>query len=1013
MFDNTDTSDDTDAENRLFNQPQNTSLPARLARQPLLNRLPGVPDGSDDRTQELVDLNYPFRGDPALVDQSGALIGGVKIDPANMALADAGTWEQRVRSLADALATTVSYEAQWYSQMRTVDYDDRQQRYKDAEHGLRRQQDDLSFAEQLRADIWEERAAVVDLYQQTTLSREYYMLAKVRPDEGVLDTTSGEGGLGNVPGLGQLIEKKELREQAGSADLTNQLLDTLRRRVEELATVLGQIEGLSVHPVSSFDLAQVAADYYRADDVGARDDWTDALRGAPTPGTLEDPEHEMTYQHVTNLNTDTAQQPIEADGGAVQQPARGRTQRSPSAPDAGQPGDVGDWEFDATAVNANAVSDLVSGEQATAEHFRSVLAPEVFDRSDPDFVQIDDDLYSTTLALRGWPGQPAYGALENVLNYGMPGVEVVVSTSIEGVDEQKARRELADAQDALEKKAEDALKSKWNPFGSKYEKQFNKVSSALDALEATDYGLFDTQTYVTVRASDTDTLQTALNQIRARLQDERISAKRMKYNHEAGYQMTAPTVPDSAYQPVKMLGMGLASLFPWSTQNVEEPGGIEIGEHAHTGEPTIVDWYDCQTGYNFGIYGNIGSGKTTTGKQIAFRQKTKNPDMKLVMVDPLQEFTGLCETFDGQHIIVGGDTPINPMRIEPTPTDRLQKIGKHTPYNDAVTQTIGFVGNYYHIEGLSGFEEKKGTWQKAVKGAYKRAGITKDPTTHGNASPTLADVIDVLKDMVTDPENYVDEEIRESDEAVSDRQQTAIDIVNNDIEAFSDEYEQVTRQSNISFDDADTIYLDLQRYENEQKRGGLMMELLLKEMYEQAKTSPEPLMMLIDEASYMLKNSANLESLKQAHRHSRHYDLAIGLFTQSVSEFFAETSGDDGQTETLTESAEVIFQNQSRQIYHYLKEMNDERGGEIGLSEQAVNYIQDADPGEAGKGWSDALLDIDQKGSYPLRVVMTDEMNPREFALYEYDAANDGTDLQAFLDEYCADSDEQWDWGWS
>lgn len=487
----------------------------------------------------------------------------------------------------------------------------------------------------------------------------------------------------------------------------------------------------------------------------------------------------------------------------------------------------------------------------------------------------------------------------------------------------------------------------------------------------------------------------------------------MKYNHEAGYQMTAPTVPDSAYQPVKMLGMGLASLFPWSTQNVEEPGGIEIGEHAHTGEPTIVDWYDCQTGYNFGIYGNIGSGKTTTGKQIAFRQKTKNPDMKLVMVDPLQEFTGLCETFDGQHIIVGGDTPINPMRIEPTPTDRLQKIGKHTPYNDAVTQTIGFVGNYYHIEGLSGFEEKKGTWQKAVKGAYKRAGITKDPTTHGNASPTLADVIDVLKDMVTDPENYVDEEIRESDEAVSDRQQTAIDIVNNDIEAFSDEYEQLTRQSNISFDDADTIYLDLQRYENEQKRGGLMMELLLKEMYEQAKTSPEPLMMLIDEASYILKNSANLESLKQAHRHSRHYDLAIGLFTQSVSEFFAETSGDDGQTETLTESAEVIFQNQSRQIYHYLKEMNDERGGEIGLSEQAVNYIQDADPGEAGKGWSDALLDIDQKGSYPLRVVMTDEMNPREFALYEYDAANDGTDLQAFLDEYCADSDEQWDWGWS
>lgn len=993
MFNNTD--DETDGQS--FKQPTNESWPARLARLPGMDSIPGVGDSTGTRTQDLVQLSHPYRGECAIEDDDGSLIAAVEVEPANMALSDSDTWEKSVKSLADALANTVTYRAQWYSPMRSVDYDDRRTRYKDRELGVRRS-GDMTMADHLRADIWEERAAVVDLYQQTTLTREYYMLVKVTPSEGVVETSDEDGGLASVPGLGKLITKKELRERSGSAELTNELLDKLQRRVKELETALGQIEGLSAYRVSSYELAKVAADYYRTTDIWARSDFKDLLRGAPTPGDLEDPEHELDYSHVTQM--DAPMEAVSTDGGT-------QTQQSTDVDDG--------WEFDAGAINSDHAAGIVADEDDLSEQFKAVMAPDVFDRSDPDHIMLDDEAVETTINLRDWPGDPQHGLLENVLNYGLPGVEVTVSTSIEYVDEQTARREMADAVDALEMKAEDAQESKWNPFASKYEKDYRDAQGVLDALEESDYGLFNTNTYITIRAPDTDQLETAESQIRSRLQDANVSAKPMKFNHDVGYQMTAPTVPDDAYEPVKMLGNGLAALFPWSTRNLNETSGIEVGEHAYSGEPTVLDLFSRGTGYNFGIYGNIGSGKTTTAKEIAFREKTKNPDMKLVLIDPLQEFTGVCEAFDGEHIVVGGNTNINVMHIEPTPKDRLRQIGKETPFNDTVAQVMGTIGNYYHIEGLSGFEDKQGTWKKAIREAYDRKGITKDPSTHDRESPTLTDVFDVLREMVTNPGKYVDDELDGDEDAVQDRKMTAIDIVNNDLEAFEDEYVNLTRQSNISFSDADVIYLDLQRYENQKERGALLMELLLKEMYEKAKDTTDEMMMLIDEAHYMLKNSENLESLKQAHRHSRHHDLAIGLCTQTVSEFFAKTS-DGGNA--LTESAKVIFKNQSVQVYHYLKEISEyladldaDDSSKLGLTSEAIQYIDEADPGKAGKGWAEGLLHVDQEGSYPLRVRMSDDLNPREFALYEYDASKHG-DLQEYLSEYRDKSEANWTWGW-
>lgn len=84
--------------------------------------------------------------------------------------------------------------------------------------------------------------------------------------------------------------------------------------------------------------------------------------------------------------------------------------------------------------------------------------------------------------------------------------------------------------------------------------------------------------------------------------------------------------------------------------------------------------------------------------ELLLRLKLKNPEIDLAVIDPLQEFAGLCKLFDGDRIIIGGDTAINPMHIEPTPPEKLDEIGRSTPYKDAVRRSVEFIETYYRLE---------------------------------------------------------------------------------------------------------------------------------------------------------------------------------------------------------------------------------------------------------------------------------------------------------------------------
>ncbi len=64
---------------------------------------------------------------------------------------------------------------------------------------------------------------------------------------------------------------------------------------------------------------------------------------------------------------------------------------------------------------------------------------------------------------------------------------------------------------------------------------------------------------------------------------------------------------------------------------------------------------------------------------------------------------------------------------------------------------MSFLSNYFALRGIQ-LGDKRTTLETAIEEAYARKGITDDIATHDNESPTLRDVLDILKEMVDNPE---------------------------------------------------------------------------------------------------------------------------------------------------------------------------------------------------------------------------------------------------------------------
>lgn len=294
-------------------QPKNDSLLGRFTRLPLVRDWPIIGAGDYQPTQELVAHKKPFRGEYAIERDDGGLIAGIRVRAIPLRLESTDVKEKAEKAVANALEGTVDYDAEWFSPTRVANFEHRRSEWKGRAREYQSKADRLVSAEgeeaaidairqQILADIANERAAGINLYEDTKRIREHYIIVSVDPSEAVIDRSSQAGGLGSVPVFRWFVKKYRLYQQSDSDEHTATLISKLERRADDLERELRRIDGLTPNVLPSEEFSEVIADYYRGTNVRAHEEFTQTIRGSPVPSGEEagDPEHSVSYQHITN-----------------------------------------------------------------------------------------------------------------------------------------------------------------------------------------------------------------------------------------------------------------------------------------------------------------------------------------------------------------------------------------------------------------------------------------------------------------------------------------------------------------------------------------------------------------------------------------------------------------------------------------------------------------------------------------------------------------------------------------
>jgi len=377
--------------------------------------------------------------------------------------------------------------------------------------------------------------------------------------------------------------------------------------------------------------------------------------------------------------------------------------------------------------------------------------------------------------------------------------------------------------------------------------------------------------------------------------------------------------------------------------------------------------------------GKGGVGKTTTAVNVGAALQEMGQDVVVVDADlgmanlggmleieyerSLHEIlagdAGVSEALGGEQITVGGTRGLNPLEVKPTPDHVLNAVDDLDPWGEQITWVMTFFGTFFEHVADHPLGERSQTLRRATQEAYRRQGITRDPSTHSKQSPTIRDVISVLESFADEPGEFGYSTEGEKQAVREDAESLLKDLR----PSFREEGALANLAQPTEFDlDSKVIYLDLHQEEGAQGRAetSLMMQVLFNSVYERVKQTEKKVVFTIDEAHYLMNDASSLDFLETAVRHSRHFDLSLEFVTQTGGEF------------ALTPETRTIANLCSITVLHRVNEEGEKIAEWFDLNDRQVNYVTSAKAGEDEDGYSEALVGIDQEGWFPLRIRASD-----------------------------------------
>lgn len=596
--------------------------------------------------------------------------------------------------------------------------------------------------------------------------------------------------------------------------------------------------------------------------------------------------------------------------------------------------------------------------------YRDMIAPTTFIEEN-DYARSGED-YVKVLFVMNWPDDADPMFMHNLL-YGLP-IDSDISIHVSPRDKKDAVEEL---ERELEKATAQASQGVTAASQQARQKRLDNTQRVYDALKETDANLHEISMYIAVRADNKDDLRLSVEEIVREFRTNSILPEVLVRNQKEGMRSVSPIGKDEIKYKKPAVSGAVGAMYPFGTTTVMEPGGIDIGVHAINSSPVIIDRFQRENGYNQITAGKIGSGKTFgTLLEILRSKAAHGEDLIVYMLDPLNGFKPITELIGGREILVGGRVSINPMRIVETPKHILENTPDLDPFTEKKQNLVDFFDMLFQMQDRE-LGESRDILSMGIEQTYEEAGITKNPETHSNESPTIRDLIEVLRDMEDNPLEYV--EVNSEDSKLVERMEDESSRLIFALNEFEEggQYGNLGKKSSLDLQNEDVVYFNLQQQEGSGSLG-LMMHLLLSEVYERAKETDKKVLFCIDEAHYIMSDARSLDFLEQAVRHSRHYDMGINFITQTLEEFFQHN-----QSEAIAQQCSM------RRIHKIESGLTENIMDTLSLNASHVSYIQQAEPGSEETGYSEALYGTDEHGYVPVRIY------PSEFELKSINQAEE------------------------
>jgi hypothetical protein len=246
-------------------------------------------------------------------------------------------------------------------------------------------------------------------------------------------------------------------------------------------------------------------------------------------------------------------------------------------------------------------------------------------------------------------------------------------------------------------------------------------------LAASQEKAFYVSVYITLVAATEPDLEEGSEKIRSAARAILCELQPCTFRMLDGHLATLPAGVDRLGRRRVLDTSALVTLFPWAGADIQQRGGLVVGESCASGAPVLVDPFDQKryANANIGVFGYSGAGKTYLLSMLLMGALGRGT--QVYVIDPEHEYGNLARHLGGidVQLALGSGHALNVLELRPSDRRDESWLGPATA--DAVDLCAAVCG------GLD--ESERALIEVAVRAAYRQA-----------EQPLLRDVATLLPD---------------------------------------------------------------------------------------------------------------------------------------------------------------------------------------------------------------------------------------------------------------------------